>query len=356
MSKQYAGWDVGGAHLKVAALNEDGLLWIGQEPCPLWQGLDRLESALAALTERMSLKPGCQHIITMTGELADCFLTRQAGVETLANLMQRHLSPDPVRFFDGSEDFLNTAQATIHWKRLASANWMATARWACRFLQNALLVDIGSTTTDIITLRDGAIRVRGYSDEARMRYDELLYTGVVRTPLMALTRHIPHAGEWTTIMAEHFATTADVYRLTGELTGTVDQSPAADGGEKTLSGSARRLARMLGTEAESFPLDYWQMNARFWRERQLEPIRAALERHLSGGGWPADAPLVGVGIGRFLVQECATRLQRPYRDINAIFPPCISTPAFSAADCTPAAALVCLASSRITGFPDDDPN
>ncbi len=350
------GWDVGGAHLKVAALDENGQLRIAQEPCPLWLGVAQLQSALTRLDRGMSRIPGCQHVITMTGELVDCFPSRQAGVKTLTTLMQQHLTPDPVLFFDGSENFLDVTQALIHWERLASANWMATARWVNRFLPDALLVDIGSTTTDIITLRDGSIRTRGYSDEERMRYDELLYTGVVRTPLMALTRRIPHAGEWMTVMAEHFATTADVYRLTGELTEAVDQSPAADGGEKTLTGSARRLARMLGAEMESFPLDYWQMNARFWRERQLERILAALERQLSRDGWPADAPLTGIGIGRFLVQDCASRLRRPYRDINDFFPPCVSTPAFSAADCAPAAALACLTSPRITGFADDDPN
>ncbi|MDE3012141.1 MAG: ATP-grasp domain-containing protein, partial [Pseudomonadota bacterium] len=47
------GWDIGGAHLKVAALDRHGrLIDVVQLPCALWQGLDRLEPLLAELCGR----------------------------------------------------------------------------------------------------------------------------------------------------------------------------------------------------------------------------------------------------------------------------------------------------------------
>ena len=71
---------------------------------------------------------------------------------------------------------------------------------------------------------------------------------------MAITDAIEFEGLRIPLMAEHFATTADVYRLTGELDERHDQHPSADGAEKTLPGSARRLARMIGRDARERPI------------------------------------------------------------------------------------------------------
>jgi len=75
-----------------------------------------------------------------------------------------------------------------------------------------------------LLLKDGKAQPRGYADSERLQYGELVYSGVVRTSLMALATTAPFAGEWVGIMAEHFATTADVYRITGELPAYADQS------------------------------------------------------------------------------------------------------------------------------------
>ena len=41
------GWDLGGAHVKLAVVDRDGRLQRAvQVPCELWLGLDRLEAAL----------------------------------------------------------------------------------------------------------------------------------------------------------------------------------------------------------------------------------------------------------------------------------------------------------------------
>ena len=43
-----AGYDVGGAHLKVALAEDGRTIAVRQIACPLWRGLDRLDAALAA--------------------------------------------------------------------------------------------------------------------------------------------------------------------------------------------------------------------------------------------------------------------------------------------------------------------
>src|SRR5436305_1575238 len=84
---------------------------------------------------------------------------------------------------------------------------------------------------------------------ARLACGELVYTGLTRSFLMSLCRMAPVAGAWTPLACEHFATSADVYRILGELPEDADQLPAADGRDKTIAASRARLARMVGRDA-----------------------------------------------------------------------------------------------------------
>ena len=67
MSAALIGWDVGGAHLKAAAVSSTGeLLRVWSIPCPLWQGLDQLESAVSQIEAELAWAQCC-HALTMTG-------------------------------------------------------------------------------------------------------------------------------------------------------------------------------------------------------------------------------------------------------------------------------------------------
>jgi probable H4MPT-linked C1 transfer pathway protein len=349
MLVEMIGWDIGGAHLKAAALDASGrILAVVQEACPLWQGLDRLHSALDAALERLRPAPRCRHAVTMTGELVDCFPGREAGVMALVEAVAERFGPGNVSVFAGHWGFLDAAAVTPQDAvRIASANWLTSGLWTAARLPEALFVDIGSTTTDILPICEQTVKNRGYTDDERMRYDELIYTGIVRTPVMALAERVPFEGEWTGIMAEHFATAADIYRLTGELPEHADQMPAADNGAKTPEGSRRRLARMFGRDAEAASAGAFRRAAEFLRERQLARIRGGLEIQLSRDFLGDEAPLVGAGVGRFLVRELAARLQRPYVDFSDLFSMATSQTEFRAADCAPAAAVACLAAREV---------
>ena len=48
--RHYTGWDIGGAHLKAAWVDEQGgLAGTGQLATPLWEGLEALEEAVPRL-------------------------------------------------------------------------------------------------------------------------------------------------------------------------------------------------------------------------------------------------------------------------------------------------------------------
>lgn len=349
MTVEVIGWDIGGAHLKAAALNGAGeIIAAIQEPCPLWQGMDRLHDAMSRILDTVSPQPGCRHAVTMTGELVDFFENREQGVLALVQAMTQRCLQHTVRIFAGYDGFLDAKAITPESApRIASANWLASALWVAENLREAVFMDIGSTTTDIALIHGHRVETRGYTDYERMRYDELIYSGIVRTPAMALADRAPFEGEWVGLMAEHFATTADIYRLCGELPEHGDQMPAADGGEKTVAGSARRLARLFGRDLASASMKQWRQAARFFRERQLVKLRSALDCQLSRGLISDDASLIGAGVGRFLVRELAARSGFSYKDFSELFSMLMSQNDFQASDCAPAAAVACLAMREV---------
>ena len=83
---------------------------------------------------------------------------------------------------------------------------------------------------------------------------------------------------------------------------------------------------------EEAPLAAWQALAAWFTEAQLRPLFDAAARVSSRAALPAAAPLVGAGVGRFLVAELARRLGRPYRDFSDYWSP--SCGPWSAADCS----------------------
>ena len=339
------GWDIGGAHLKAARLDNGAIVDdVVQLPCPLWQGLDHLRHALAEALARLG--PAADHAITMSGEMVDLFRSRDEGVRRLVEVLEGRLAGcGRLHFYAGEGGFVDARAAVFEAARIASANWHASAALVADRLPASLFLDIGSTTTDVVVIAGGRVQARGRSDAERLIDEELVYTGVVRTPLMALADRAPFGGAWIPLMAEHFATTADVHRLTGRLPAQADQHPAADGGEKTATGSARRLARMLGHDAEDADPADWQRLARWFAQVQEERIAGACERALSRGLLDDRAPLVGAGFGRFVAAQIARRLERPYRDFASLV---TGAPAVSEwiSACAPAIAVACLLQSK----------
>jgi probable H4MPT-linked C1 transfer pathway protein len=302
--------------------------------------MPRLDEAVHEALPAIGAAP--VHAITMTGEMVDLFSTRREGVAGLLGGLQRHLGQAALRVYAGSSGFLDVDRTGGAEAQIASANWHASATLVARLSEAALCIDVGSTTVDLAPVAAGRVLTRGGNDSERLVTGELLYTGVVRTPIMAIAREVPFAGDWVPLMAEHFATAADVYRLTGELPDGADQHPTADGREKTETASARRLARMVGRDLESAPVPEWRRLATWIAGVQRRRLEDACDRILSRGDVPDNAPLVGAGVGRFLLPALATRLGRAYLE----FADLVHTRGGIRArvsDCAPAVAVAWLA-------------
>jgi len=305
------GWDVGGAHVKACRMVDGSVVDVVQWPCPLWQGLDQLDRVMDAAQQRWPQWPQAVHAVTMTGEMVDLFADRADGVARIAALLTRRLGPTEPRFFAGDEGWFGSGDAALHWASIASANWLATASHAARARPAArgVLVDIGSTTTDLIAFADGHVLTAGRSDADRLASGELVYQGVVRTPLCALAPRITWRGRPLNVMNEFFATCADVYRLTGELDPAHDQQPPADHAGKDRVATHRRLARMIGLDVHDGTPQDWLDFAHAWRACQLQEIASQLQRVLDLHGLGREARIVSAGCGEFLVPELCARLQ-----------------------------------------------
>jgi probable H4MPT-linked C1 transfer pathway protein len=301
------GWDIGGAHVKACLLQRGQVIDAAQWGCPLWQGLDHLARALEAARARWPGLGAAQHAVTMTGEMVDLFPDREDGVRRIAAALAASL-PVPagaLHFFAGDAGWCAAADVARHWAGIASANWLATARHAALTLPQGVLIDIGSTTTDLIAFGQGRVLSASRSDAERLVSGELAYHGVVRTPLCALTQRIEWRGQARHVMNEFFATTADVYRLCNELDPAHDLHPSADNAAKSLPATRQRLARMLGLDERDASAGEWLELARAWRSAQVDAMAAQLRRVLATHALPREAVFVSAGCGAFLVPELA---------------------------------------------------
>ncbi|OGV78433.1 MAG: H4MPT-linked C1 transfer pathway protein [Methylotenera sp. RIFCSPLOWO2_02_FULL_45_14] len=312
------GWDIGGAHLKAVMLNVAGhVLAVNQVYCPLWRGLHELDLAMDVILREFNAE---KHVVTMTGELADIFPNRHAGVMQIAQFAAQKLSGQKllstVMFYAGNQGVVTIETVEPHSAEIASMNWLASVQYIAHNVKQALFIDMGSTTTDIALISDGKVQVRGFNDATRMQCDELVYTGVVRTPLMALTQKIPFAGQQVNIAAEHFATTADVYTLTGDLALAENMAETADGAEKSIEASARRVARMIGHDAQEAPLSAWRNLAYAFKQAQLNLIKQAVLTQISRLGDCQNLHIIGAGAGEFMVGELAKQLGFKYASVS----------------------------------------
>ena len=277
-----------------------------QLPSPLWLGLDRLTEALEAALGRLG--PAERHVVTMTAELADVFPDRATGVARIAAVMAERLRH--VAVYAGRAGLIEPGAAAEHAEDVASANWHASAGLAARFVPDGLFVDIGSTTTDIVPIRDGRVVAAGYSDAERLATEELVYTGLTRTALMAVADRVPVDGAWVGVAAEYFATMADVYRVLGELDETADQMATADGREKTVEASR------AGLRAWSGGMHGGWTGRMAGRGRMVRRGPDATDHgwrgaRMSRACLPDGAPVVATGAGVRLVERLAERLGRP---------------------------------------------
>ncbi len=204
-------------------------------------------------------------------------------------------------------------EVNTYWQAIASANWLASATFVAKHVTHGVLIDMGSTSTDFILISNHELICQGFTDATRMQTEELVYTGLIRTPLMAITQKITFQNTETSIAAEYFSTTADVYRLTGDLSEKHDMANTADGKEKSQLASARRIARMIGRDVDDAPMHDWQELAQSFKKLQISRLREVAKKQLARLHSAENISIIGAGAGHRVVREMALDMGLTYK-------------------------------------------
>jgi (4-(4-[2-(gamma-L-glutamylamino)ethyl]phenoxymethyl)furan-2-yl)methanamine synthase len=227
------------------------------------------------------------------------------------------------------------AEARARAPEVAAANWLASALAVAAVYPDALIVDVGSTTADVIPIAGGQVVAVGRTDLDRLLAGELVYTGALRTNLAAIAARVPVRGGSCPVASELFAISADVHLVLGHLAPANYTCATPDGRPATVEFSRERVARLVCADAEQLAAGEIDAIAAFLHTAQVRQIETAIQ--LVNGRLGGDAAVVPFGTGAFLAREAADRLGLTVVELP-----------WSAAelDAAPAAALAALLAAR----------
>jgi probable H4MPT-linked C1 transfer pathway protein len=273
--------------------------------------------------------------LTTTAELSDAFRTKREGVEFVLDAAEEALDGLELLAFTIAGEVVPLAEARARAPEVAAANWLASALAVAAVYPDALIVDVGSTTADVIPIAGGQVVAVGRTDLDRLLAGELVYTGALRTNLAAIAARVPVRGGSCPVASELFAISADVHLVLGHLAPANYTCATPDGRPATVEFSRERVARLVCADAEQLAAGEIDAIAAFLHTAQVRQIETAIQ--LVNGRLGGDAAVVPFGTGAFLAREAADRLGLTVVELP-----------WSAAelDAAPAAALAALLAAR----------
>lgn len=309
---EIGGWDIGGAHVKAAGVarrqGEIEEVRIAVRPFEIWREREKLSSVLGDVADELGLRGAQAMVVTMTAELSDAFRTKREGVLFVLDEVERAFPDRPLYVLSLAGEMVSLAAARRQPLDFAATNWVASALFAAERRPDCILMDVGSTTTDIIPIRGGRVGSVGRTDLARLASGELVFTGALRTNPNTLTPTVPLRGRACRVAAEYFVVMADVYLLLALVSPADYTCPTPDGRAKSREAAAERLARLVCADAEMLSEEEILKVARFLFEKQLQQISEALLQVLSRIEDAYRIPLAPAGVGSFLAAEVGRRL------------------------------------------------
>ena len=291
-----AGFDIGGANtdLAVVEFNESGRIIdirTDHRYLPVWIKRDELVHTLLELLGQDRLEIDALGVC-MTAELADAYNTKTEGVLDIASRVVTAMNipmttkdlkvPSetsvelPIGFV-GLEGIMNYQEVEKNPIKIAAANWIATAPLAAYISSNCILIDTGSTTTDIIPIKNGRECVRGKSDLERLTTGELVYTGVLRTNLATLVDKVPLGQDFVRVASELFSITADVHMVLDNIKEEDYSSDTPDGAGKSREDCLRRITRVICGDLDLINQDDVENMAKYIYQKQVERVAEALQ-------------------------------------------------------------------------------
>jgi probable H4MPT-linked C1 transfer pathway protein len=307
------GLDIGGANLKLASLKVAGNrvldVSVYSKYFPVWKHKDRLAEALSGfLQETVKTEKPDGIAVTMTAELSDAFQTKREGVNYILDCVALFSDRAPVWVLDVDAELIRIEEARLKPLRVAAANWAATGWLAAKLARNCIVIDVGSTSTSIVPVLQGRVITNGKTDLEKLLVGELVYTGSLRTNVAAIVDYLPVKGGLARVSSEHFAQSADVHLILGNITIEDYTCETADGKGKTLHDSMDRLARVVCADTEMLSANEIKQMALYIHNKQIWQIGEAVTQVLTRLPKPIDKEFQALvaGVGKaFLAKKAA---------------------------------------------------
>lgn len=276
-----AGFDIGGANTDLAIIDfeDDEIrnIEVDFAYLPMWSNNDELSQVLVELIERICPIQEIDAVgISMTAELVDAYDTKKEGVLDVVEKCEDTFSC-PIAYV-GIDGMLSKEDIQKAPLKAAAANWIATAQIATLISDNCIFIDTGSTTTDIIPIKDGKECALGKSDFDRSATGELVYTGTLRTNLASFLDKVELNGKEYKVASELFAQTADVYTVLDLIDEDDYVCDTFDGESKSKVDCAKRIARVVCADLEMISMDDVVEMSKFIHQKQVEQIAEGLKQ------------------------------------------------------------------------------
>ena len=300
------GWDIGGVNTKVARVRAGTVLAARSHPYEIQRDPRALPPLLRSLANAVGAAAGDRHAVTMTAELSQMFRTKREGVAFVLDAVTTAFPSADAHVFTVDGRFLSPGDARNDPLAVAASNWAATANIVAFGHPDAILIDIGTTTTDVIPIAHGRVTAVGTTDPARLASGELVYTGALRTPVEAIVQHVPFEGSLARVSAESFALIGDVHVWRGDLAPEDYSVAAPDGRPASREFAGERIARIVCADRELLDDPRISAIADSVAEAQVDLIVRAItqvrQRH------PTLQTAVVTGLGSFLATRGARRV------------------------------------------------
>jgi len=327
------GWDIGGVNTKVARVRGAHIIGARSRPFELRRAPHELPMVLRTLASDVGTPLDGAHAVTMTAELSQMFRTKREGVTHIIDAMAETFPNSSMFVYAVDGRFYEPEAARQIPLLVAAANWSATATAVAHDIPDAILIDTGTTTTDIIPLAGGRPASVGRTDPERLASGELVYTGAVRTPVEAIVSQVPLGSGVASVSAEGFALAADVHIWRGALSPDDYSVDPPDGRPTTREHAGVRLARVVCADRDMLDDEALWAIANAVADAQVRRISDAIRRVMARH--PGIGTAVVTGVGDFLAAAAAREAGLSVTSLSDRF-------GADAARCAPAAAVALL--------------
>jgi probable H4MPT-linked C1 transfer pathway protein len=331
------GLDIGGVNTKAVWRDGDAVRAV-LRPYDVVRDREALTTVVRDVVAELQSEPPELVALTMTAELSDEFRTKREGVGVVLDAVEAAVGGRvPLLALTTAGELVSVAEARARPLDVAAANWVVSAVAVGARHADALMLDVGSTTADVVPIAAGRVAAAGRTDLDRLMAGELVYTGALRTNLAAIAPRVPVRGRWCPVASELFAISADVHLILGHLAPEAYTCPTPDGRPASVECARERVARLVCADAEQLEPREVETIAAYLHAEQVRQVEAAA-RLVSTRFDGSATPVVTLGTGAFLGRAVAERLGRPVLEMP-----------WSEAerDMAPAAALAELAAGRL---------